>query len=336
MRSENIDNNATLPFWRDILDDTIPLHNRDRDVAPLLATTWNQGCDYNADCPVDGDGPCGHVWAGCVATAMAQVMKYWAHPAQGTGSHGYTHSDYGYQYADFSAATYDWAGMPDDYGEDDIAELLYHCGVGLEMDYSPWGSGAYTGTYGYPNVVSVLEDYFDYDPELDYLYKSDYSTYAWNSMLRNQLDAGRPLVYRGQGSGGHAFVCDGYQGGNYFHFNWGWSGSYNGYYYLNDLTPGGYEFTIDQGAIFDIRPNAPDVPDPVDDLAISLQGDNVQLTWSAVAGADEYNVYRLLEPYALPGTLVGTTAGTSFTLVDELQSYPRAFYVVTTVAGSAQ
>ena len=331
VRSENIDNDATLPLWREILDSTMSSNDRDRDVEPLLTTTWNQGCGYNADCPVDYSGPCDHVWAGCVATAMAQVMKYWEHPAQGIGSHGYTHPDYGYQYADFSVATYDWASMPVNYGEEDIAELLYHCGVALEMNYGPNGSGAYTGTYGYPNVVSVLEDYFDYQLVVDYLYKSDYSNIVWSSMLREQLDAGQPLVYRGQGSGGHAFVCDGYQGSDYFHFNWGWSGSYNGYFYLDDLTPGGYEFTIDQGGLFDILPNEPMIPDPVDDLAITLLGDTVLLTWSAVEGAEAYNVYRLNGAYGILEVLLGTTGTTSFPLIGELQEHEVAFYVVSVV-----
>ncbi len=331
VRRESITNHNTLPLWREILENRLHQYNRDRDVSPLLTTTWDQGCDYNTDCPVDGGGPCGHVWAGCVATAMAQVMKYWSHPPQGVGSHGYTHSDYGYQYADFSAATYDWATMPDDYGEENIAELLYHCGVGLEMDYGPDGSGAYTGTYGYPNVVSVLEDYFDYHPAVDYLYKSAYSNSAWSGIVREQLDNGQPLVYRGEGTGGHAFVCDGYQGADYFHFNWGWSGTYNGYFYLDDLTPGSADFTIAQGAVFGIHPTNPVFPNLVSDLVITIQFNDVILDWSAVAGAEEYNVYRLTEPYALPGTLVGTTVGTSFTIVNELGSYLRAFYIITVV-----
>jgi len=333
--SEGIDNTATVPLWRGILDKTIPLHDRARDVAPLLSTTWDQGCGYNDDCPIDGGGPCGHVWAGCVATAMAQVMRYWAHPLQGVGSHGYIHPDYGYQYADFNATNYNWAGMPDNVGSEDIAELLYHCGVALEMDYGPDGSGAYTGTYGYPNVVSVLEDYFNYQLQVDYLYKSDYSDSVWNTLLQGQLDLGWPLVYRGEGSGGHAFVCDGYQGDNYFHFNWGWSGTYDGYFYLNDLTPGGHEFTTNQGAVFNIVPNEPVIPDPVDDLTITLQENDVVMEWSAVVGADAYNIYRLLEPYDSPGMLLSTSVGTTYTSLNELQFQSRAFFVVTVVYDAA-
>jgi len=256
IRAESIDNTATLPLWREVVDNEIPSQNRDRDVAPLLSTTWDQGCGYNDDCPIDGNGPCGHVWAGCAATAMAQVMKYWAHPVQGIGSHGYTHPEYGYLYADFANTTYNWASMPDDYGESDIQQLLYHCGVALEMAYSDTGSGAWV-CYDTPNVATSMEVYFKYHRDIECILREDYLDAAWSSMLRYQLNAGQPMVYRGQGEGSHAFVCDGYQGTEYFHFNWGWSGNYNGYYYFNDLTPGSSDFTNWQAAVRNIRPNAP-------------------------------------------------------------------------------
>ncbi len=265
VRSEEIDNRATLPFWREILDNELPPLDRDRDVSPLLATTWDQGCGYNADCPIDNSGPCNHVWAGCVATAMGQVMKYWAHPAQGEGTHGYTHPDYGYQYADFGATTYNWASMPNTYGEADIAELLYHLGVSVDMDYAPDGSGAYTS-----DVVYALENYFNYNSAASYVQKSYYSNSTWENMMRGQLDDGRPMVYRGQGTGGHAFVLDGYQGTSYFHFNWGWSGSYNGYFYLNDLTPASYSFTSYQAAIINVFPNATNTAPVVSDIPNQL------------------------------------------------------------------
>jgi hypothetical protein len=178
-------------------------------------------------------------------------MKYWAHPAQGEGSHSYTHPDYGYQYANFGATTYNWASMPNSSGESDIAELLYHLGVSVEMDYSPDGSGAYTS-----DCVYALENYFDYNTAASYIQKSYYSNITWENMMRGQLDDGQPMTYRGSGTGGHAFVLDGYQGSNYFHFNWGWSGYYNGYFYLNDLTPGSYSFTSSQAAIINVYPNA--------------------------------------------------------------------------------
>ncbi|MDD3860309.1 MAG: C10 family peptidase, partial [Bacteroidales bacterium] len=221
-----------------------------KDVSPLMSTTWNQGCGYNAQCPVDGAGPCGHVYTGCVATAMAQVIRYNEHPVNGTGTYCYTHSVYGEQCADFSATTYDYASMPDGSGNVDVAELMYHCGVSVNMGYSPTGSGAYSGS-----VPTALKNYFDYK-NVVLVNKSNYTDDTWNTILRREIDNSRPIYYSGHGSGGHAFVFDGYQGLDYFHVNWGWGGSSNGYFYCNDLTPGSYDFTSSQAAVIGAIPTA--------------------------------------------------------------------------------
>jgi PKD repeat protein len=220
-------------------------------VNPLLTTTWNQGCYYNELCPVDYAGPCDHVYAGCVATAMGQVMKYHNHPEQGTGSHSYYTASYGTLSANFGATTYDWASMPNNisYNNVAVATLLYHCGVSVDMDYSPSGSGAWTS-----DTRTALINYFSYSSSAQYKQRSNYSSVAWENLLKVELEASRPMIYRGQGSGGHAFVCDGYQGTNHFHFNWGWSGSYNGYFYLTNLNPGGSNFTDYQAAVIGIQP----------------------------------------------------------------------------------
>ncbi|MDD3741979.1 MAG: C10 family peptidase, partial [Bacteroidales bacterium] len=221
-----------------------------KDVSPLMSTTWNQGCGYNAQCPVDGAGPCGHVYTGCVATAMAQVIRCNEHPVNGTGTYCYTHSVYGEQCADFSATTYDYASMPDGSGNADVAELMYHCGVSVNMGYSPTGSGAYSGS-----VPTALKNYFDYK-NVVLVNKSNYTDDTWNTILRREIDNSRPIYYSGHGSGGHAFVFDGYQGLDYFHVNWGWGGSSNGYFYCNDLTPGSYDFTSSQAAVIGAIPTA--------------------------------------------------------------------------------
>jgi hypothetical protein len=215
-----------------------------KDVSPLLTTTWNQGCGYNNYCPEDASGPCGRVWAGCVATAMAQVMNYHEHPVSGEGSHSYTHYTYGEQSADFESAIYDWASMPDNSGNNETSKLIYHCGVSVNMNYSPSGSGSYSS-----RVVNAWKNYFKYSPNLILSSKNNYTDYNWAKLIRDEIDSGRPLYYHGYGSGGHAFNIDGYQGTDYFHLNWGWGGSYNGYFYLDDLTPGGYNFSNSQGAI---------------------------------------------------------------------------------------
>ena len=228
-----------------------PAKKNTKDVSPLLTTTWNQGCGYNALCPeTSTGGSCGHVWTGCVATAMAQVMKYNNFPVSGEGSHSYTHYVYGEQSADFENTIYDWANMPDGSGNAEVAKLMYHCGVAVNMDYGPSGSGAYSST-----AASALKTYFKYSRNLILTSKYSYTEDNWARLMRAEIDSGRPMYYQGRGSsGGHAFVLDGYQGTDFFHFNWGWGGSYNGYFYLNDLTPGGYSFTSSQGAIVGIQP----------------------------------------------------------------------------------
>ncbi len=221
-----------------------------KGVQPLLISTWDQGGHYNALCPEDPDGPAGRVYAGCVATAMAQVMYYYRYPQQGNGSHGYN-SSYGYLSVNFGNTTYNWNGMLNYLSGDNlpVATLLYHCGVAVDMMYSPGGSGAYSD-----DAAAALRNYFRYNQSLDLKHKDNYSEADWSALLRQNLDAKRPLYYHGFGSGGHAFNVDGYQDLDYFHFNWGWSGSYNGYFYLNNLNPGGQDFTWGQGAIVDIYP----------------------------------------------------------------------------------
>ncbi len=224
-------------------------------VGPLLTTEWNQGTYYNELCPADESGPGDHVWAGCVAAAMSQVMKYHNFPATGIGSHSYTHATYGEQSADFGATTYDWASMQTPKvtsSNTDVATLLYHAGVSVDMDYSPSGSGASTA-----HAATSLITYFKYKESAAYLSRTSYGDTEWATMLRTEINNSRPVIYRGSGTGGHAFVCDGYNNDledDYFHFNWGWSGSYNGYFYLDALIPGSYDFTSGQAAVMGIAP----------------------------------------------------------------------------------
>jgi hypothetical protein len=223
------------------------------NVAPLLSTTWNQGVYYNAMCPTcSSGGSGGHVWAGCVATAQAQVMKYFNYPDIGEGEHSYTHSVYGLQSANFGATSYNWAGMPNALSShnSEIAQLLYHCGVSVNMNYSPTGSGAYGSS-----ARNSLVNYFKYSSNSIYTSKDNYTNDNWKKLLKSEIDAGHPLFYTGYGSGGHAFVCDGYQDDDFFHFNWGWGGAYDGYFYIDDLTPGSSNFTSSQSVIAGVIPS---------------------------------------------------------------------------------
>lgn len=228
-------------------------------VSPLLTTNWDQGFPYNLSCPYDYDEN-DYTVTGCVATAMAQVMKYWEHPQIGTGSHTYTHPIYGTLSANFESA-FAWNEMLNNYSAASsytmmqasaISTLMYMCGVSVDMNYgveSQNGSSAITtaaallGTnplsQTYPSAENALRTFFDYSSNLTGVAKSDYSNTQWISILKNELDSGRVILYSGSGSGGgHAFVCDGYSNNNTFHFNWGWSGYCNGYFSLSSLTPG--------------------------------------------------------------------------------------------------
>ena len=205
-------------------------------VSPLVSTRWNQDCYYNEYCPATSGGwwggPCGHVYAGCVACAMAQVMKFWDYPATGFGSHSYVHSQYGEQSANFGATTYHWDEMPNEVWShnDAVATLMYHCGVSVNMNYSASGSGAMSR-----DVETAVRSYFGYCGA-KYREKTTYNQEAWNAMLRAELDQGHPMYYSGaNGDSGHAFVCDGYDDNDCFHFNFGWSGSGDAFYTTYDV-----------------------------------------------------------------------------------------------------
>ncbi len=206
-------------------------------VNPLLSTTWSQAPHVNALCP-------GGSVTGCVATAMAQVMKYWNHPAQGSGMHSYNHSTYGTLSANFGATTYQWSSMPNAVNSSNnaVATLMYHCGVSVDMNYSPQESGAWVVESDDPVCSeSALKNYFGYATSLHGEKRDgNYTTSQWVQLVKGELDASRPLLYAGfGGGGGHAFVCDGYDNNDYFHFNWGWGGDWDGYFHIDALNPGG-------------------------------------------------------------------------------------------------
>jgi len=227
-----------------------------RDVSePLLTALWNQDSPYNLMCPEDPAGPGGRVYVGCVATAMSMIMHYWRYPLQGQGIYSYYQAPYGVITADFGSTFYNWDGMQDQIENEhpwDIAEIGFHAAVSVSMNFGPDGSGSYSHL-----VPAALINRFRFSNSAQYLQKSNYNTTQWENMLQDQLDLGYPIYYSGQSSdGGHAFVCDGYEGTNYYHFNFGWSGSGNGWYNLQNV--GG--FSSFQAIVRNIVPNDPSYP----------------------------------------------------------------------------
>lgn len=216
--------------WKQLAE-TLPAKG-DRSVSPLCYSKWNQNYPYNGLCPVDATGPGGHVYAGCVATAMSQIMFYWRWPVQGTGQHSYYWPPYGTISANFGTTTYDWNAMGHSTSifNEPMALIQYHCGIGVDMMYGPGGSGAYS-----EDVPGAIKSYFGYHPQAAALARWNYSDEQWMQEVRQQIDQGNPLYYSGcSNSGCHAFVCDGYDNNTpaLFHFNFGWGGQSDGYYTL--------------------------------------------------------------------------------------------------------
>ncbi len=221
-----------------------------RSVNPFLLTKWDQAPNYNALCPSFSGT---HCVTGCVATSMAQIMKYYNYPKRGQGSHSYVHPYFGTLTANFDTL-FDFQLMTPPAISNSlypatIARLMYACGVSVDMNYTPNESGAQTA-----DALNSLYNYFKYRRFIKDINRGNYTDLQWRTFLLDNLDMGYPILYSGADPtyGGHAWVCDGYQNSTYFHFNWGWSGGGDGYFYLNSLTPMSYNFTSGQGAIINI------------------------------------------------------------------------------------
>lgn len=226
----------------------------EKSIEPMLTTTWDQGQFYNEMCPADPAGPSGHCYTGCVATALGQLVNYFRWPETGTGSYTYACPPYGDLTADYENTTYEWDKMATVLNKSNLAValMLYHMGIGCDMVYGPNGSGMYNHRAAY-----VLRTFFKYSPETIYVYR-DSTTMDWDSLLVTHLDAGIPMYYAGwsvPNINGHAFIVDGYQPDYYYHFNWGWSGSFDGYFYTANLNPGGSNFNLAQELIIHAVPD---------------------------------------------------------------------------------
>lgn len=243
-------------------------------IEPLVKTQWSQDLPYNQLCPIYNGS---NAYTGCVATATAQVMNFYKYPSLGTGEISYYWGK-GRETLSANLADYPliWDSMLSTYPEENtgtdserlaVANLMKAVGFSLHMNY---GGGPTDGSsaFGY-DIPNALVDNFHYDVGVRDEYRDLYETPVWESMIYNELSESRPLVYLGKGSGGgHAFVCDGYQGDGLFHINWGWNGMSDGYFLLSALNPsslgegggaGGYN--DNQQAIFGARlPEAGSTP----------------------------------------------------------------------------
>ncbi len=262
--------------------------NTRNSIAPLITTKWDQATPYWNHCPEfmhveDGDTIGELSYTGCVATSMAQIMKYHNWPAQCSQTiPSYTanyYDPYTEEYGTFvtdalEPIAFDWAHMKDTYtgAEDEVyteavSWLMLYAGCAAQMKY-----GLSASSTSDPYIPKALNNYFDYDANL--VYRSDYDQPTWEEMIYQELAAGRPMIYNGRAGsgGGHSFVCDGYERGDYYHINWGWGGLGNGYFVLSVLNPyaGGIGaassaegYNIDQTAIIGIKPGYSGQPEQV-------------------------------------------------------------------------
>ncbi len=269
--------NTIKAYWAELLNPTklskYQLLGAPVIVSPMIQTGWDQGNYYNKFCPYDSQHG-STTLTGCVATTMAQIMKYWSFPSQGTGSHSYTPPDasLGVQSANFGNTTYQWGSMPYQLTSSStpnqinaVATLMYDCGVSVEMQYgldNTGGSLAYTISYGGQApycAENAFKNYFNYSNSVSGIQRSNYTDAQWISIIENELSNGRPVVYAGynfNSTNGHAFIADGYDANNNLHFNWGWSGGYQGYFSIYSIVPYVIDtFTYYQQAIIGIKPN---------------------------------------------------------------------------------
>lgn len=283
-------------------------------IAPMLTTKWDQATPYWNECPqfMNSDNEeDGYelAYTGCVATSMSQLMKFHNYPEQTTQpipSYTFTYSDGNYNYAtvqmeELPVTTFDWAHMKDTYtgAEDEIytsavAHLMYYVGCAVKSQYGISSTGAYT------DDIPVGFKLFGYGSKL--AYRNDYTQEVWDEMVYQELAAGRPMIYNGTAGsgGGHSFVCDGYEYGNYFHINWGWSGMGNGYFQLAIMNPyasgiGGSSsaegYNMKQNIVYNVIPGSASPGDDDEEEPV--------LTATAVSGPSGWDRDGLSYPFKI-------------------------------------
>ena len=231
-----------------------------QNVDPLVQVNWGQQSPFNNMCP-------NGCLVGCVAVAMGQIMSAYRCPNVGNGSYSY---NLGGQVlsVNFGESNYDWDMiMGGDYNE--IAKLLFHCGVAVRTNY-----GTSVSTAFMPEIRSALINYFRYTNDAAHKYRSNYSDDEWFNMIYRNLANGHPIAYSGDNSEsyssvGHAFVVDGYNNNGEMHINWGWNGNMDGFFDLSSIN-----YSYNQDMVCDIMPSAYQ-PSAKPYLTLDMGGDGV-------------------------------------------------------------
>ena len=233
-------------------------------ITPMLKTSWNQSAPYNNMCPeVNGQ----KTPTGCTATAMAQIMKFHEWPKKPSKNFTWYNNITGKdEYVNTSSHTYSWDKMLPHYRNgytqeeaDAVALLMIDVGKAISSNYALAGTGS-SDIYASYALVNI----FNYTPEIQVVKRSEYTEEEYISIIRENLEARQPLLYTGHSqsySSGHAFVCDGIDENNLLHIDWGWDGSYNGYFDMTYMSPSGTgigggdgRYNVGQTFVANIRP----------------------------------------------------------------------------------
>ncbi|MBR1917267.1 MAG: C10 family peptidase [Bacteroidaceae bacterium] len=246
-------------------DEGQPVGELSGAVEPFMKSQWGQNAPYNNLCPDYATNT--RAVTGCGATAMAQCMYYYRYPSAGTGSHSYVTETHGLSQSwDYDAHPLQWGLMKDTYTSTGntaeqvkaIAELMYGCGVAVDMDYDE-ESGSFHG-----DVMRALHSYYGYDEDMTIIKMECMPALKWHEALISELNAKHPLLISAHTvtHAGHMFLVHGYKTDGtdspYYYVNWGWSGGYDGYFKMPDLNYDGDEsnaFSQDISAIIGIKPD---------------------------------------------------------------------------------
>ena len=286
-------------------------------IAPMITTQWDQATPYWNECPQfmnSDDEADGYelAYTGCVATSMSQLMYFHKYPEQTTNvipAYTFTYSDGNYNYStvemgELPTTTFDWAHMRETYtgAEDEVytsavAHLMFYVGCALKTQYGVSSSGAYTDDI--PKAFAL----FGYGSKI--AFRNDYTQADWDNLVYEELKAGRPMIYNGTAGsgGGHSFICDGFEYGDYFHINWGWGGMGNGFFQLSILNPrasgiGGSSssegYNMKQNIIYNIIPGTAPTPGSGDE-----EEAEPVLTATNVSGPSGWDRDRLSDPFKI-------------------------------------
>ena len=310
-------------------------------IEPKLTTQWNQDAPYNNMCVMGfEDGTSSQCVTGCIAVAMAQVLKYYEWPEDPVPAMEAYHPWLNTSMSALPSTTFDWQNMrvsayTGNESEEQlnaVAQLIRYCGQSVHMQYGTTFSGAVS-----EEVPIALAQYFGFDESAHLVYRQNYTIDGWESLIYEELSQRGPVIYNGVSTGGgHSFILDGYDGEGYYHVNWGWGGLCDGYFLLTTMNPDSNVgigasstsdgYSIDQSAVVGVQKKDADTENDRCDVEIkdltydkgiytlsflNLTGQDVEIAFALVD--EEGNIQKVLlaqelhNGYLMPNTVKEST-----------------------------